>query len=877
MKKLLIILGSLFAIIIALLVLIPIIFKDDIKQAVDDAIAENINAKVYYDEDGFSLSLIKNFPNFTLGIDNFGIVGKAPFEKDTLLSVAAFAFEIDVMSVIKGEKIQINSILLDQPEITVLVLPDGTANYDIAIANDEVDTVAEDTTAATAFNIAIKKWEIKDANIVYIDQSMQITTTLLGLNHSGSGDFTQDIFDLTTTTNIMAWSMSMEGVDYLSSKSFDADITLSMDLPNAKYTFKENKIAISDFVIGLDGYVAMPGEDIDMDLTFGGQDISIKSILSLIPGVYQEYLTGVETSGNITFEGTAKGIYNDKRLPDVTASLNVDNGKVKYADYPIPIEKLTIKTKLNVPGENMDNMTFAMPVFSMLLDGETVTAKLFFSNLKNYTWDFAMNGSLDLEKLLKVVPIDGMNLKGLVTADFSTSGNMKMVDEERYDEIPAEGSLALKGFEMISADLPQGFSINKTSMTFSPRNIALKEFDAKLGRSDIQMNGNLSNFIAYALSEDAVLQGNLNFTSNTFDLDEWMTEEEEVVVDTTSAALEVIRIPTNLDFVLVSKINTILYDSMVIKDLDGLITVREGIAKLNNVDFNLLDGEFTMNGTYNSAKEQPYFDFGFNIKDLSIPKSYETFNTVKKLAPVAKNITGKFSADLTVSGNMGSDMMPIYEHLNGKGVIQIGDAALKGDNLMKAVSAVSKFSGDEIAMKDLKLKVEIKEGRLYVDPFDVSMQGQKATVYGSNGIDGSLDYNINTLVKTGAAGEAVNSMLAQYTGGKNIIGETMLVKLKVGGTYEKPKVSIAGTESAGGQSPQAALKDAAKAEIDKQIKAAEEQAKAELEKQKKIAEQKAKEEIDKQKAAAEKAAEEAAKKAAEDAKKKAVKSLKKMF
>lgn len=880
MKKLLIVFVSIILILIVAIVLVPFLFKDEIKTAVDEAIAENINAQVYYDEGGFSLSILEDFPNLTLTVNDFGIVGNEPFEKDTLVSIASFSFGIDIMSAINGEQIKINTISLDQPEIMVLVLPDGTANYDIAMPSDTLAVEEEPVdTSATAFNISIKSWAINNANIVYYDENMSFFTTLSGLTHTGSGDFSQDLFDIVTSTHIDSWNVSMEDVEYLSNKMFNADITLAMDLPNAKYTFKDNKVSLNNFGIGFDGYVAMPGEDIEMDLTYSGKDISIKSLLSMIPGVYHEYLDGVETDGNISFEGYAKGVYNENMLPDVNAKLNVDHGMFKYAEYPVPVEDLTIRTELNVPGDNMDNMTFNMSKFSMLLDGEVMEANLFFANLQNYTWDFGMHGNLDFEKLLKIVPIEGMDLKGLLNADFSTSGNMKLVDEEKYDELPASGSLSLTGFEMVSEDLPQGFKINKTTMDFSTTQIDLKEFDAMLGKSDMQMNGSLSNFIAFALDDNEVLKGELNFTSNKFDLNEWMTEEEtdgleeEVVEDSLDVVTEALRIPKSIDFKLQSKIHETLYDNMVIEDMDGLITVKDGIASLNNIDFHLLDGDFVMNGTYNSVVEEPVYDFGFDITDLSISKSYETFNTVQTLAPVAKNVDGKFSAELKLAGSMGVDMMPLYDDMYGKGVVKIKEAALKGDELMKAISAVSKASGDEITMKDVKLQVEIKDGRLYVEPFDVKMSGQNATIYGSNGVDGSVDYNINSEIKTGEAGSAVNAMLGQYTGGANLIGETMVLKLKMTGTYDKPKVSILGTETADGKSAKQAATDAAKAELDKQKKIAEAKAKEELAKQQKAAEAKAKEEVEKQ----QKIAEEKAKKAADKAKEDAKKKLKKLF
>ena len=52
MKKFLIILGSFLALLLAAIILIPIIFKDDIRKALDQAMEDNLRAEVYYDVDG---------------------------------------------------------------------------------------------------------------------------------------------------------------------------------------------------------------------------------------------------------------------------------------------------------------------------------------------------------------------------------------------------------------------------------------------------------------------------------------------------------------------------------------------------------------------------------------------------------------------------------------------------------------------------------------------------------------------------------------------------------------------------------------------------------------------------------------------------------
>ena len=869
MKKIIIFLGGLIVLILLIAVSIPIIFKDDIKKAIDEAVAENINANVFYDPDGLNLTLLSNFPNFTLGIENFGISGKDEFSKDTLVSVGSFEVVINLMSVISGNKLTINAITLDQPKILVKVLPDGKANYDIAMPSDA--EVEDETTEGAAISIGIKKWEIINGNMVYIDQTMDFNTSVLGINHVGSGDFAQSVFDMTTNTTVDGLSLGFEGVEYMSDKTANIDLIMSMDLENMKFTFKENIVKVNDFGFGFDGFISMPGDDIDMDITYGGKDISLKSILSLIPGDYQSYLDGVTVGGAIGFDGFVRGKVTETLLPTVNTKLVINDGNLNYADYPVPMEKINMSAEMNIPGENMDDMSFNMDNFSMLVDGESVSSNLMFKNLANYTWAFALNGNLDLEKIMKIIPMEGMELKGKINSKFATSGNMALIEAEKYDEIPAKGSMQISDFYFSSEDLPQGFGISSSKMSFSPKVISLDHFNANLGKSDMQMDGLISNYIGFALDSTQVLKGNLNFASNEFDMNEWMTDEI-VEEETDTTALEVIRIPENIHFVMNATMKKIKYDNMPITDLVGNIIIKDGSVIMEDTGFDMLGGAFTLAGTYNTAKVvNPTFDFNFGIKDLSIPVSYNTFNTIQTLAPVAKNVKGKFSTDFKIGGVLGQDMMPLYDSLYGNGLIAIAEAALSGGKLTSAVSKVTKFTGDsdQVSLKDVLMEAEIKDGRIHVKPFDVNFGGKKTTIYGSNGVDGSIDYRMKMDVPAGAVGDAANNALASLTGIKSDVGKNIKLKLKVDGTYEDPKVGLAGTEAgddnSASNSAAAAVKDQAKQKLAEEKAKREAEAKAAVDAQKKAAEakiKKAKEEAEaKAKAEAERLKKEAEEKA----------------
>jgi hypothetical protein len=99
----------------------------------------------------------------------------------------------------------------------------------------------------------------------------------------------------------------MGGVGYLTKTKTRFKADLDMNMPNMKFTFKENELNLNDLGLSFDGFVAMPKEDIDMDLKFAAKQTEFKSILSLIPTVYTKDFASVQTQGKLTLAGKANG------------------------------------------------------------------------------------------------------------------------------------------------------------------------------------------------------------------------------------------------------------------------------------------------------------------------------------------------------------------------------------------------------------------------------------------------------------------------------------------------------------------------------------------------------------------------------------------
>lgn len=853
MKKVLIFIFSLVGLLLLAMALVPVFFKDDIQKALDEQLANNLNARIYYSTDAFSLSLFRNFPNLSVAVGNFGVVGVDKFETDTLAAIGSFELTIDIMSAISGEKIVIKNVLLDDPLFNVHVLPDGSANYDIAKASEEtpVETEQETETESPEIAIVVEKWQIKDGEIDYVDLSSSISLLLDGLNHEGSGDFTLEVFDLTTSTTIDEASFAYGDEVYLDRKTISADLTLNMDLANMKFIFRDNKLAVNQFGLGVDGFVNMPGEDIEMDITFEGKDIDLKSILSLIPGSYQSYLDGITAGGTIGFDGYVKGTYNENSMPQVAANLSVANGSMKYSEYPIPVEQLTVQAGFEYPSADLKDFSFTVETFSVLVDGEKTSASLLFQDLEDYYWDFKLDGNMDLEKITKIVPLEGMELAGKINAKLASSGRMSDVEKENYKNLATSGSMSIQDFSYSSPDLPQGFGIAKSEASFNPEEITLASFQGNAGNTDLNLSGKIGHYLDYALGEDATLTGVFDFNSSLVDINEWMTEEDTVVVEEDTTALEVVRIPINIDFELNSSITKMVYSTYDINDFKGSVLIKDGSLIMEQVQFELLDGSFEMSGAYETIPEEPLYDFALGIKDLSIPRAFEGFETIKTLAPFAEKMTGKFSTDFQIGGSLLQDMSPNYNTMQGLGLINVANAAL---NDVKLLSTVSGFAGGNalkdndgtVTLKDVLLQTEIKDGRVFVKPFEMTIGGYKTGVEGSNGIAGDLDYTMTVKeVATGAAGSALNSLASSTLGINNAISTKVDIDLGVGGTFLDPKAKFKGLRPSGGGSSGGSAKDLAAARAKEELKKAQAKAREEARKReaeaRRLADQKKKE------------------------------------
>lgn len=875
MKKLIYILAGLVAVFLIAAVAIPFLFKDKIIAKVKTEINNNINAKVEFSD--LNISFFRHFPSLSLSLENLSIAGINEFEGDTLASVKAFDVGVNFWNIISGDQVTVKTIILDRPNINIIVLENGKANYDIAKA----DSGAAPSGESSAFKMKLKHYEINEGTLSYDDRLLVFKMILENFNHSGSGDFTQDLFILSTTTQVFSTNLSYGGVKYISDAKTGIKADLDMDMKNFKFTFKQNEIKLNELGFGIDGWMAMPGEDISMDLKFDAKKNEFKNFISMIPGVYREGFKDVKSSGQLSLDGFVKGTYNETQIPGFGITINVQNGMFQYPSLPTGVNNVNIDLKVNNPDGKPDNTIINLSKLHAEFGNEPFDARLVVKTpVSDADIDAMMKGKIDLANISKIVPLEeGTSMKGVLFADMKAKGRMSAIEEKRYEDFEAAGTMKLSAFNYVSKDFKDGISINNCELSFNPKNILLNNFDMKSGGTDIQANGTLDNLPGYYFKDD-LLKGTLHITSNQIDLNPYMSDASTAVSKTETASkdtaqLSVIEIPSNIDFVMTAKAGKVLYENLILRDASGNVSIRQSSMGMNDLTFNLLDGKVIMNGLYATKNpKNPDINFDLQIQQMDIKKTFENFVTVQKLAPIAGKCSGKFSTSFAIKGMLDRTMQPVYESLGGGGKLQTHGASIDNFTPLVKVAEVLKMEQFKKAtISDANLSFKIIEGRVYIEPYEQVIAGIKSRIEGSTGLDQSISYTMGLQLPTkqlpGAATNVISGLISKAnSAGANLsMGETVNVNVKIGGTVNNPVVETGIKDVAKGivdsakdkinaeidKKKQEALakadslkrvaEDKAKAEADRLKKEAEARAKAEADRLKKEAEEKAKKEV----------------------------------
>jgi vacuolar-type H+-ATPase subunit H len=288
-------------------------------------------------------------------------------------------------------------------------------------------------------------------------------------------------------------------------------------------------------------------------------------------------------------------------------------------------------------------------------------------------------------------------------------------------------------------------------------------------------------------------------------------------------AAEIIPVPENMDMTINADFAKIKYTTYDLNNLDGQIVVKNSVARLQDCTADVIGGQIGLTGDYNTQNlAKPTFNMDMALQNMGFKEAFQTFATVKTLAPVAQLIDGKFNTNLSMSGVLGKDMMPDFTTLSAAGFLETISAIFNNFKPMNSIADKLNISHlKQLELKNTKNWFEIKDGKVSVKPFNTQVRDVAMQISGSHGISSDMEYQILSKVPRKSLGSAANSGLNLLSSeaskvGVNIAqGEFINVRFDLTGTMFNPKIGMKVLGSDGQSSIQETAAGAATAIVDK--------------------------------------------------------------
>ncbi len=446
-RTILIAVGAVFALVLLLLILLPMLFGGRIADRVKTEVNRSLDARVDWRSAG--LGLLRDFPNLTLRLDDLTVVGVGKFEGDTVASIGQLRVILDLASAVRYAMggtgpIVVQGIGLDRPRISLVALEDGTANWDIT--KKEPTAAEPEAKAGRPLAISLRRFDIDDGTITLDNRAAKLQASLLGLDQTLSGSFGGDQVDVETRAHADTVTVEFAGISYLDEVALDLSVDAAADLARKTLTLRQSGLRLNDLVLALSGTVASAGERLGLDLAFSAPKTEFKNILSLVPVVYARDFQSVQTSGSFAVNGRVKGDYGDDAFPSFTVNAKVDNGTFRYPDLPLPARDIFLDLRIANGGGSADNTVVNLSRLHLVLGQNPIDGSLVLRTpLSDPDVDARVKGRLDLADVARTVKLEKVQqLSGTIAADAAVRTRLSWVDSGKYDRVDARGTVDVR-------------------------------------------------------------------------------------------------------------------------------------------------------------------------------------------------------------------------------------------------------------------------------------------------------------------------------------------------------------------------------------------------------------------------------------------------
>ena len=315
--------------------------------------------------------------------------------------------------------------------------------------------------------------------------------------------------------------------------------------------------------------------------------------------------------------------------------------------------------------------------------------------------------------------------------------------------------------------LPETVRIPSIDFSYSNREMNITNSRVELGRSDLNLRGNIRNIDKW-LRQEAFLQGKLDIVSDHCDanqLMEWFSadkgsEEQESSSDQaeqtdksdTAEKAEKTEsgpflVPTDVDLALTTHMREVEVFNQVAKDLKGGLYIKDGTLILDEMGFVCRAAKLQLTAMYRTPRRNHlYVGLDYHMIDVDIDELLSMIPNLEQMVPMLSSFKGAAEFHLAAETYLNSKYEPKMSTLRGAASLTGKDLVVLDGETFSTISKLLMFNKKtENKIDSINAEMTIYKNEIDVYPLCVQMDNYMVALGGRHNTDMTFDYDINVL------------------------------------------------------------------------------------------------------------------------------------
>jgi len=479
---------------------------------------------------GSHIAPFANFPYISIDLEGFQVFETKDKTLEPVIDLNDVYIGFDLWTLLAGN-FDVKSINLANGRINIVEYEDNSFNIARAFeptSPKELDELQEEFHFDLQ-SIALENVEIDKINPEDLEFEVMVNKAQIGLRSKKEHLF----LSLKTDFNL---SMIDQGdTTFLNNKPFSINSVLDYDKMSDSLIIPPSDLNIGNVWFDFGGGIDLK-DDVNVDIYLSGKKSDFSLIIALAPDDLIPVFKTFDNRGDVFFDATIKGKSAFGFTPQVEARFGCKEGYFKNPKTAKVLDEVNfVGYFTNGAEQTLESSRFELKDFNARPETGRFKVNLTMDNFVSPEIDLNMTTLFDLDYLAQFLNVEDLqNLTGRVELVMNFRDIIDLENPEKSIEKFNESYYSLLNVNNLGFDIPgydERIEDINISLIVDGNKADLKRFSLKVGGSDLNISGSVSDLPAIIHHTNTPVDANLSIRSKAMDINELTLARGDQVVE----------------------------------------------------------------------------------------------------------------------------------------------------------------------------------------------------------------------------------------------------------------------------------------------------------------------------------------------------------